>query len=403
MSTSALEGLKILEFGVVGAGPLATKDLADNGATVIKVESTKHLDLTRRTPPFKNGTVDANKSGFFVWTNSSKYSVTLNLHHPDCKAVVKRLIAWADVLLENMAYGFMDKIGLDYDNIKKINRDIIMVSVSITGRTGSHAHFKGYGNSGAALSGHASLTGWSDRAPLLSPIAFSDVITPRIAVASILAALDHRNRTGKGQYIDISQVETMANCLSPAILHYFSDGHKDTRIGNRSPQGAPHGVFPCEGNDQWCAVAVLNDQQWASLCKVIGRMDLINSPDFKTFTDRKKNEDELEKMVSEWTKGQTKEHVMKTLQEAGIPVGIVQDQEDLAKDTHLIDRQTYKKLDHSVIGPCNHAAPPIKLSKTPAEMRPAPILGEHNHRVYTQFLGISDQKFVDLLNSGVFD
>lgn len=400
---SALEGLKIADFSWVGAGPRATKDLADNGATVVKIESSTRLDLTRLSPPFKDGIMDPNRSGFFVHSNTSKFSATLNLKHPKSIEVARRFVGWADVVLENFGHGFMEKIGLGYEDLKEIKEDIIMVSVSIAGRTGPYADFRGYGNSAAALSGHAHLTGWPDRAPLIPPIAFGDVITPLFAVIAVMAALEYRKRTGKGQYIDVSQWETMVQFIAPAFLDYAANGNVQTRMGNRNQWAAPHGAFPCKGEDDWCTLAIFNEEQWKDFCSVIGRSNMVNHPKFKTLKGRKENEDELEAIISDWTKNFTKEEVMQRMQEAGVPSGIVRNAKEMLECPQLNERQLFVKLEHPVIGVCNNPAPPMKFSRTPSKVRPAPCLGEHNHYVYTGLLGMSDEEFVSLLNEGVFE
>lgn len=400
---AALEGLKVADFSWVGAGPRATKDLADNGATVVKIESSKRLDLTRLSPPFKDGIIGPNRSGFFVHSNTSKYSVTLNLKHPKAIAVAKKLVGWADVVVENFGYGYMDRIGLGYENLRGIKEDIIMVSISIAGRTGPNADFRGYGNSAAALSGHAQLTGWPDRPPLIPPFAFGDVITPLFAVIAIMAALEHRERTGMGQYIDISQVETMIHFIAPAFMEYSANGSAQGRVGNRHPWAVPHGAFPCKGVDNWCTISVFNEEQWRNLCKGIGREDLLLDKRFKTFEGRKQNEDELEEIVSVWTKERDKEEVFETMQKNGIPSGMVRNAKEVMECPQLKERGLFVRLRHPVIGPCNHPAPPMKFSKTPPKVRTAPCLGEHTHYVCTEFLGMSDAEFARLLNEGVFE
>ena len=398
-----LKGLKIADFSWVGAGPRATKDLADNGATVVKIESSKRLDLTRLSPPFKDGIMDPDRSGFFVHSNTSKYSATLNLKHPKSIEVAKKFVQWADVVVENFGHGYMERIGLGYEDLKKIKKDIIMLSVSIAGRTGPDADFRGYGNSAAALSGHAQLTGWPDRAPLIPPIAFGDVITPLFAVIAVMAALEYRRRTGKGQFLDVSQWETMAQFIAPALMDYSANGNLQTRMGNRHSWASPHGAFPCKGEDSWCAIAIFNQMQWEKFCHTIGASDLENDPKFKTLKDRKENEDELEELISTWTEKHTKEEVMERMQEIGIPSGVVRNAKEVLECPQLKERQLFVKLDHPVIGGCNNPAPPMKFSRNPSNVRPAPCLGEHNHHVYTDLLGMTDEEFVGLMNEGVFE
>lgn len=400
---SALNGLKVADFSWIGAGPLTTLELANDGATVVKIESSKRLDPTRYSTPFKDGIIGVDNSGFFLSSNASKYSATLNLQHPRGPEIAKRFVNWADVVVENYSYGFMDRVGLGYDELMKVNSDIIMLSVSIPGRTGPLKHFKGFGNSGGALSGQSVLTGWPGKLPLTAPLAWADLITPLFSVIAIMAALEYREQTGKGQYIDISQLETMVQFISPVYLDYFANGYKQSLMGNHSLNAAPHGAFPCQEDDTWCTIAIFNDAEWTNLCIAMGRLDLLENPKFKTLANRKENEDELEDIVSNWTKNYTREQMMTKLQEMGIPAGIVQDAKDLAGDPQLSERQLIVNLEHPVMGFCNHPGSPRKLSKTPAQVRHAPCLGEHNHYVYTELLGMSDEEFVNLLEKGIFE
>lgn len=403
MSELALDGVKVADFSWVGAGPRATKELADNGATVVKIESNHRLDMTRLTAPFKDGIVDVNHSAFFAHVNTSKYSATLNLQHPEGLKLAKRFVAWADVVVENYSYGFMERIGLGYEDLVKIKPDIIMASVSIIGRTGPIAAIQGYGSLASGISGHAALTGWPDKPPLIIPVWFGDVFAPLFAEVAIVAALEHRAKTGKGQYLDVSQFEAMIQCLAPEFLDYFANGNQQTRMGNRSLWAAPHGAYPCKEKDTWCAIAIFNESQWRNLCEVIGRVDLVENPKFKTLEDRKNNEDELDGLISRWTGNRTREQIVALLRKAAIPVGPVQNTKEMVEDTILAERHLYLMLEHSAMGLCSAPRPPVKLLGTPAKVRAAPCIGEHNHYVYTQLLGMSDEEFVELLNAGVID
>ncbi len=398
-----LDGLKVADFSRVGAGPRTTLELANDGATVVKIESSKSLDSTRLSAPFKSGIIDVNNSGFFITANASKYSVTLNLQHPQGPEIAKRLVKWADVVVENFGYGFMDRVGLGYEELKKVKPDIIMISISITGRTGPMKDFKGYGNSGGALSGHAIMTGWPDKFPLIAPLAWADAITPLLSEVAIMAALEYRERTGKGQYIDVSQLETMIQFISPLYLDYFANKRKPFLMGNRSLNASPNGAFPCNEEDTWCTISVFSDTEWKSLCTAMGRLDLLEDPKFKTLAARKENEDELEEIISSWTKKCSREQLMAKMQELKIPAGKVQNSKDLAEDPQLLERQLRVNLEHPVMGYCYHMGPPRKFSKTPAQVRRAPCLGEHNHYVYTELLGMPDEEFVKLLEIGVFE
>jgi benzylsuccinate CoA-transferase BbsF subunit len=402
LTESALKGIKVADFSWLGAGPRATRILADNGATVVKVESSKKYDLIRAGSPFKDNIVGVDRSIFFAQTNTSKLGITLNLKHPKSNLVVERLVKWADVVLENYGTGVIDKMGLGYKKIKEIKPDIIMISISIAGRTGPFAKLKGYGHVSASYSGHATLTGWPDKPPISAKIAYGDHITPLFAVIAVLAAMEHKRKTGEGQFIDLCQLETMIQYISPAFIDYFANGNKQTRIGNRSPWASPHDAFPCQGIDQWCAIAVHNETHWHNLCTAMEKSDLEHDPRFENINCRKKNENELYEIISGWTRNYTKQQVMIKLQSAGVPAGSVQDERDLLNDPVLKGR-LIREIDHPVIGTHMAWACSPNLSKTPSIMSHAPCLGEHNQYVYTKLLGLSDSEFVDMLNDGVFE
>jgi benzylsuccinate CoA-transferase BbsF subunit len=405
MSTrSILEGIRVLDFSWVGAGPIATKYLADFGAQVIKVESRKRLDLGRLSAPFKDNIVDPDRSAFFLHSNTSKLSITLNLSHPKGVEIAKKLVLLSDIVMENFAPGVIGRIGLGYDVLRQIKPNIIMASSSIYGQTGPKSRFRGFGNAGAAISGHYALTGWPDRDPVSPGIAYADVVQPLFTVLALLAALDYRERTGKGQYIDASQVETMIQFISPTMLDYFVNGHIQKRMGNRSLYACPHGAFPCQGEDRWCAIAVFDDMEWKGLCQVMQNPEWTHNAKFATLSSRKENEDELESLMGQWTTHYKAEDLVAKLQAADVPSGVVQDASDLVdRDPQLRARQSFIRLDHPVIGECNHPAPPIKLSKSPAQIKTSPCLGQHNDYVYTKLLGIPDEEYVELLNDGVFE
>ncbi|MBN1256043.1 MAG: CoA transferase [Deltaproteobacteria bacterium] len=401
---NALEGITVCDFSWVGAGPLATKYLADFGAQVIKIESTKHPDIGRLSAPFKDNIIHPDRSAFFLHSNTSKLSITLNIRHPKGVEIVKKLVKISDIVMESFTPGVIAKLGFGYDELKKIKPDIIMASSSIYGQTGPKAQFSGFGNAGASLSGHYMLAGWPDRDPVTPGIAYADVVQPLFTVTALLNALDYRDKTGKGQYIDTTQVETMIQFIAPAVLDYFANGHVQTRIGNRSSYAAPHGVFPCKGEDRWCALAVFDEEEWQGLCRAMKNPAWASESRFATLASRKENEDELEKLIAQWTATYEHDALVTILQDAEVPSGPVQDASDLVdRDPQLRERQSFVKLTHPVIGECNHPVPPVRLSKTPAQVKTSPCVGEHNAYVYTQLLGISDEEYVELLNEGIFE
>jgi benzylsuccinate CoA-transferase BbsF subunit len=400
----ALNGIRVLDFTWAGAGPYATKFLADFGAQVIKVESRKRPDIGRMTPPFKNNVRHPDGGALFLHTNTSKLAITLNMQHPKGVVIAKKIAAISDIVMENFTPGVMKRLGLTYEEFKKIKPDIIMASSSIYGQSGPKSRLSGFGNTGSAISGHYMLTGWPDSEPVSPGVAYADVVQPVFTVISLLAALDYRRRTGKGQYIDSTQVETMVQFISPAMVHYFANGQIESRIGNRSPHASPHGAFPCKGDDRWCAIAVFNGTEWQNLCRAMGDPQWSRDNKFSNFASRKTHEDELETLISQWSSTYDRHELMNLLQESGVPAGALQDGADLVdSDPQLRARQSFIKLTHPVIGECNHPTQPVKLSESPAQLATSPCLGQHNEYVYRELLGISDEEYNTLLNGGVFE
>lgn len=398
----ALQGIKVADFTWVAAGPLVTRYLAAHGAEVVKIESGARPDPLRISGPYKDRIPGVDRCGYFPFFNANKYSISLNLNHPLGNKVAKKLIAWADIVTESFATGTMEKWGLGYKEIKKIKPDIIMLRTTNQGQTGPHAKQPGFGQHLVGLSGFCYYTGWPDRDPVGSSIAYTDMIAPRFAAAALIAALDYRRRTGKGLLLDVSQLETGIHFLVSKILDYTVNGRIGYRSGNSCSLAAPHGAYPCQGEDRWCAIAVFSDEEWRNFGKLVGET-WIQDPKFVTLLSRKRNENELNKLVSEWTRKFSAEHVMTLMQGVGIAAGIVKNIEDIFSDPQLDHRNSFWKLDHSVLGPFVHLGNPFILSKTPAQpRRPAPCLGEHNEYVCTEILGMSDKEFVDLVTAGAF-
>ena len=400
----ALEGIKVVDFTISAVGPLMTKALADYGAQVVKVESVHGRELIRVSAPFKDGIVGLDRSLIYAWTNTNKYSVALNLNHSRAPEVTKRLVAWGDIVIENMTPGTMEKWGLGYEELRKIKPDIIMLRASQGGQTGTFAKQPSYGFQTMALAGFSHFTGWPDREPCGPATAYSDVIAPWFGLSALLSALDYRRRTGRGQYIDLSIIEASLMFLTPALLDFFVNKRIQERNGNRSNAKAPHGAYRCSGEDQWCVIAVSNDREWKSFCSAIGNPAWTKDAKFSTAIGRKQNEDELERLIEEWTIGHTPEEVMNRLQAAGVPAGVVQDTMEVFKDPQLRQSGFFRTANHPTIG--HYASPrqPYILSKSPSDIRmPAPCLGEHNEYVYVKLLGFSDDEFLKLSEEGVFE
>jgi benzylsuccinate CoA-transferase BbsF subunit len=401
----ALAGVNVLDFGWAVVGGLTGKYLGDYGAQVIRVESATRPDLVRATQYVSISRANnLDDKPWFNHLNTSKYSLVINLKNPKARPVIDRLIHWADVVVENYTPGTLKKMGYDYEYIKKIKPDIIMVSGSAYGQTGSFAYEWGVDGTGSACSGRLDLTGWPDRCPVTpSNTTYGDSVLGMINPMLVIAALDYRRRTGKGQYIDASMLDVSVHQITSALLDWQINGHLQTRSGNRTPDASPHGVFPCIGDDRWCAIAVFTDDEWESFCCVLGNPAWTKQERFATLSSRKENEDELEKLIGEWTVNHTAEEVMSLMQTAGVPAGVVQNVEDLVeRDPQLKEREFLIPLKHPVLGVINHPTPPYKLLKTKAVVRTAPCMGEHNEYICTELLHMPDEEFVELLQQGVF-
>ncbi|OGN89387.1 MAG: hypothetical protein A2158_00635 [Chloroflexi bacterium RBG_13_46_14] len=400
---AALGGLNVVDFSWAFAGPFIGAYLGDYGANVIKIESNSNLDITRVTSPYKDGISGINRSGCFLVANNSKMSLTLNLKHPKASQIVERLINWADIVVENFGTGVMDRLGLSYEKLREINPKIIMLSATIQGQTGPRASFTGYGWNTVALTGIGNLTGWPDRSPVGTLQAYPDSVVPWFGVVAIVAALDYRRRTGKGQYIDISQYETTCQFLAPLVMDYAVNHNLSTRSGNQSPYAAPHGVYRCQGSDRWCAISVFTEIEWEAFRKTLGYPEWTKEERFSSLQQRKQNEEQLNELVEEWTQKYTPEEITGILQEAGVPAGIVKTNKELFKDPQLEHRGYFQPIEHPEIGKCYQQGWPVILSESPVTIKPAPCLGEHNEYICTRILGLSDEEFVDFFREGVFD
>lgn len=404
MSKQALEGIKVADFTWIAAGPVTTKYLADHGATVVRVESTTKPDHSRGWPPFKDGEPGINRSGFYADFNTSKYNLTLNLNNRAGLEVARKLVKWADIFVENYTPGVMERLGLGYSSVAELNPEIIYLSSSQQGRGGPHYHQSGYGNHATSLSGLTHITGWPGEEGMMPYGAYTDFISPRFAAVAILAALEFRGRTGKGQHIDLSQVESGLHFLAPVIMDEVANGKDFVRHGNRDPNASPHGAYPCKGNDRWCVIAVFTDEQWRLLVKIMGDPSWASEARFSILSDRKSNEDELDYLISQWTRGCTPEEVMDRLQKAGVPAGLVSTGEDMFKDLQLKHRGHFVALEHLEMGQHHYDGLSFKLSGTPGRLRsPAPLIGEHNGYVLRELLGMDDEDISVAVEAGALD
>jgi benzylsuccinate CoA-transferase BbsF subunit len=399
----ALEGVKVVAFIQGITGPLTASGLAAYGAEVIRIETQTRLEWHRQAGPFIGNVSTPDRAVPYLCFNSGERAITLNLKAPKAMDIMRRIVKWADVIVENFSGSTMDSLGLGYKDLLKIKPDIIMLSAAIYGQKGPFAHVRGYGLTLTALTGMPAITGFPDQLPQFPGFAITDFIAPRANILAIVAALDYRARTGKGQYLDAAQAESAFPLLTPVILEYQANGHEAERMGNRSSSAAPHGLYRCQGENRWCTITVMNDEQWEKFCQVIGKPDWVSSPKFGTLLGRLKNVDELDRLVESWTLQHTPEAVMKMMQAAGVPAGVVQSGQDLDKDPQVAGRGLFWKLETPEIGAFSYTGMPFKLSLTPYEVKRAPKLGEDNESFYIKTLGLTDEEFVQYMADGVFE
>lgn len=399
----ALAGVKVIAFVQGITGPMTASMLASYGAEVVRIESATRIEWHRQAGPFIGGQPNPDKSVPYLFINAGQRGITLNLKKPRSREVMERIIKWADILVENFSGGTMVSIGLGYEDLKKIRPDIIMLSAGIYGQTGPMAQARGYGGTLTALTGMPSITGFPDQPPQFPGFAITDFIAPRANVLALVGALDYRRRTGKGQYLDAAQAESAFPLLTPTYLQYQANGREPARIGNRCEYAAPHGVYRCKGDNQWCAVTVFTDDEWQAFGKALGQPAWTRAPEYATVLGRLGAVDKLDRQVEEWTLQHSPQEVMDLLQKAGVAAGVVQGGRELDEDPQLKHRGLHWKLEQPEIGSFTYTGQPIKMSRTPYEMKRSPRLGEDNEYFYTRVLGYNDEQFVELLADGVFE
>jgi crotonobetainyl-CoA:carnitine CoA-transferase CaiB-like acyl-CoA transferase len=399
MTAQPLEGLKVLDLAWVIAGPLVGRSLADFGATVIRVESSRRVDTARILGPFPEGEFNPETSVGFENGNLGKLGLSLDLSREEARDTVRDLAAWADVVIESFLPGQMEKFGLDYPRLREINPSLIMLSSSLTGQTGPTARLPGFGNIGAALSGIKQMVSSRGGLPIGPHGPFTDYIAPRFALMALLAALDQRRRTGQGCHLDISQVETAITLLGPQLLDYQINGRVAEAQGNRNESHAPNGVFRSAGDDKWIALTVRDDHEWSKFAGLMGGAAL--DPRFADLPGRMAAIDELEHLVEAWTTGRSPAEAEAALQALGIPAHRVSDTYDIAADPQLAHRGSIVKIAHPIAGETVVDASRFVMSETPARyQRHAPRFGEDNQKVLADILGYSAERIEALRQSG---
>lgn len=412
MLSLPLNGIRVLDMTVVWAGPYASMLLADMGAEVIRVESLQHLDLsTRGLPKVPTSAMEGargnyypnrdpgkrpwNRRAMFTYAGRQKLSMTADLTKPEGKKLFFELASVSDVLLDNNSTHALKSLGITYHALKSARPDIIFMSFPGYGTTGPYADFKGYGANVEAIVGHTWLRGYPDADPSLTYVVYhADAAAGATAAFAVMAALHHRSRTGQGQFIDMSQAENLVHHLSQAVMDYSLNGRVQSSIGNQDPSMAPHGVYKCSGDDNWVAIAVSSDREWATLCRVIGKPAFASDRRFSNILGRHRNQEELSVIIGAWTDQRDQYEVMRLLQEAGIACGPVIHPREVFNDPHLKARRLFELVSERDAGVHLHPGPAFQLSRTPLHIRgPAPCLGQHNEYVYRHLLGLCQAEY----------
>ena len=406
----AWTGTRILEFGSGAAGPIASRYFVEQGATVLRVESVSRPDFLRVYALGPKNPHGLEGSDLFDALNAGKRDVTLNLKHLDAVAIVKRLVVeWADAVAENFAPRAMKGFGLDYESLVTLRPDLVMISACLNGQTGPYKDYPGFGSQGSALSGFTFLTGWPDLEPVGPHGTITDSLAPRYVATALAAGLLYRRRTGRGVYLDVSQVESGVWSLAPWIIDYSLDGGIGERMGNRSPFAVPHGAFPCADErapggavrDRWVAIACWSDDDWARLAAVIG----VNQPSLATFRARADRVDEVESMVAAWTRSRSRIEVAERLQAEGIEAVPVADFADLHDDPQLRHRGHWIRGKHPVLGARWYERNGYRLpdDRGGFERAHSPLLGEDNDWLTREVLGLSDAEIARLVKAGAIE
>ncbi|AOV07454.1 CaiB/BaiF CoA transferase family protein [Sporosarcina ureilytica] len=374
-----LEGIKVLDFSRVLAGPYCTMLLADMGAEVIKIERPETGDDTRHFGPFQNG-----ESGYFMFLNRGKKSVELNLKEASDRESLMALIKEADVIVENFRPGVMKGLGLDYETLKEVNEGLVYCSISGFGQYGPYSKRPAYDIVAQAMGGIASITGYPDNPPTRSGASLGDMSAALYAAYGVMVALFHRERTGIGQEIDVAMVDSIFALLEHNVMRYTSEGVTPERVGNRHPISAPFDVY--ESKEGHVVIATANESLFARLCKVMDKEELLEDARFVTDIERGKNESELKVIIEEWLSQYTAEEAVNLINEAGVPSSTILNIAEISESDHVKEREMLLEIEHPIAGKTRIPGNPVKLSKTPIQVKsPSPALGEHNDMIKQKF------------------
>ena len=404
MSDLPLAGVRVLDLAQVYAGPTCARILSDLGAEVIKVEGLHRMDITRNFVIYDNKTQDDywNRSHYFLFRNAGKKSLTLDFQEPRSIELLKRLVPEADVLVESFTPRVMAQHGLDYESLRRIKPDLIVISLSGYGQNGPWRDYSAYGMGLEPASGISSFTGYLGCEPLRTGISFTDPYSGIMGAGAVLAALHYRRRTGKGQYIDLSEQEAAIPIGGYALMDYTLNGREPERIGNRSPWFAPQGCYPCRGEDNWLVLTVRDDAEWQAFCGAIGRPKWAEDERFVDVLSRHRHHDELDELIASWTRERGHIEAMHLLQAAGVTAAAVLNPKEVLLDPHLRERGYFEMVEHA--GGVRPVPKQLgaRFSAFDTDVRgTAPKLGEHNREVLQGMVGLSDDELNELQEAKV--
>jgi crotonobetainyl-CoA:carnitine CoA-transferase CaiB-like acyl-CoA transferase len=400
MAQLPFEGIRIADFGWIFAVPHATAWLGALGAEVIRIESATAPDLVR----FLTGTdglPGINRSGIFDSINFSRKSVALNLTKPEAQDIARRIVAKSDIVSENYTVGNMAKYGLAYDDIVKIKPDIIMLSGTPLGQDGPYAQTVGFGPTTQAFAGLCHITGYPDSFPCGIGGTWPDFAVGTAMVFFLLAALHHRDRTGQGQYLDLSMAEMVTTMMPEAMMEYFMNGRDVGPIGNRDESMAPHGVFPAAGEDRWIAIACAGDTEFAALCEALGITSMATDSDYRSLSERLRNVDALEREVAARTRNFDRDELVTRLRDRGVAAGPVYMTAELVKDPAFAASAMMVDLDHPEAGRRRVPVLPVRFSGIEPRYTGAPAMGQHTDEVLSDLLGIDAAEIARLREKNV--
>lgn len=397
-----LAGIRVLDFAWIGAGALVTKALAELGAEVVRIESRARPDNLRMSPPFRPGTSGLDASGYFASRNPGKLSVALDMKHPRAREVALALAARCDVLTSNFRVGVMERWQLGFDDVRAVNPSIIYLVMPMQGLDGPHRDFVGFGSTIAALAGLVHASGLPGRVPVGTGTHYPDhVPNPGHALVALLAAIIHQRRTGEGQLVELSQLESTVNVVGPGVLHASLGGSSDA-AGNRTPLASPRNVYRCRA-DRRVALACWTDEHWSGLAKVLDRPEWLDTDEFASGLGRVRAAAQLDRLVEQQTIEWDRDELVSRLREVGVPAGAVNDARDVLQDEQLAQREFWYEVDHDVIGAIPMFHLPFRFAGQPRHRTsPPPLLGQHTHEVMTRVLEMSETEYQELLDDGVF-